>query len=131
MDQKYILNLDSARRVAAAAEAEAVKNGWDVAIAIVDDGAHLMYLQREKVQLGSIETAIKKARAALMFRRSTLFWEEMVDEGRPGYLAMPGIMPLEGGIPLVYQGEVVGAIGISGAKSTDDGIVAQAGAAAL
>jgi uncharacterized protein GlcG (DUF336 family) len=55
----------------------------------------------------------------------------MVDEGRPGYLAMPGIMPLEGGIPLVYQGEVVGAIGISGAKSTDDGIVAQAGAAAL
>jgi len=131
MDQKYILNLDSGRRVAAAAEAEAVKNGWDVAIAIVDDGAHLMYLQREKVQLGSIETAIKKARAALMFRRSTLFWEEMVDEGRPGYLAMPGIMPLEGGIPLVYQGEVVGAIGISGAKSTDDGIVAQAGAAAL
>ena len=66
-----------------------------------------------------------------MFRRSTLFWEEMVDEGQPGYLAMPGIMPLEGGIPLVYQGEVVGAIGISGAKSTDDGIVAQAGAAAL
>ena len=131
MDQKFILDLDSAKRVAKAAEMEAGKHGWNVAIAIVDDGGHLLYLQREKVQLGSIDTAIKKAKAAVLFRRSTRVFEDLVDGGRPGYLAMPGVFPLEGGLPLIYQGEVVGAIGISGAKSTDDGIIAQAGAAAL
>ena len=131
MDQKFILDLDSAKRVAKAAEMEAEKHGWNVAIAIVDDGGHLLYLQRDKVQLGSIDTAIKKAKAAVLFRRSTRVFEDLVDGGRAGYLAMPGVFPLEGGIPLIYQDEVVGAIGISGVKSTDDGVVAQAGAAAL
>ena len=68
MQQKQILDLESAKRVAAAAEQEAGKNGWNVVIAIVDDGGHLMYLQREKVQLGSVDVAIKKAKVALMFR---------------------------------------------------------------
>ena len=131
MEQKLILDLDSAKRVAKAAEMEADKHGWNVVIAIVDDGGHLMYLQREKVQLGSIDTAIKKAKAAVLFRRSTGVFEDLVDGGRPVYMAMPGVLPLEGGLPLIYQGEVVGAIGISGVKSTEDGIVAQAGAAAL
>ena len=131
MDQKFILDLDSAKRVAKAAEMEADKHGWNVAIAIVDDGGHLLYLQREKVQLGSIDTAIKKAKSAVLFRRSTRVFEDLVDGGRPGYLAMPGVFPLEGGLPLIYQGEVVGAIGISGVNSTEDGFVAQAGASAL
>jgi glc operon protein GlcG len=131
MLQKSVLDLESAKRVATAAEAEATKNGWNVVIAIVDDGGHLMYLQREKVQLGSIDTAIKKAKASLLFRRSTKVFEDLVDGGRPGYLAMPGVFPLEGGLPLIYQDEVVGGIGISGVKSHQDGLIAQAGAAAL
>ena len=130
MQQKFILDLNSARRVATAAEAEADKNGWNVVIAIVDDGGHLMYLQREKAQLGSIDIAIKKAKAALMFRRSTQIWEEIVEGGRPGYLAVPDMIPLEGGLPLMYQDQVVGAIGVSGVKSNEDGIIAQAGASA-
>jgi glc operon protein GlcG len=131
MEQKFILDLDSARRVAAAAEAEADKNKWDVVIAIVDDGGHLMYLQRGKAQPGSIDIAINKAKSALMFRRSTKIWEEIVDGGRPGYLALPGIVPLEGGIPLIYRDQVVGGIGVSGVKSTEDGMIAQVGASAL
>ncbi|MGQ0658675.1 MAG: GlcG/HbpS family heme-binding protein [Chromatiales bacterium] len=131
MYDKKILSLDDAKRVAAAAEAEARRNGWNVVIAIVDDGGHLMYLQREKVQLGSIEVAITKAKVALMFRRPTRVWEETVGSGRYGYLAMPGMLPLEGGVPLTYQEEVIGAIGISGVKSAEDGQIAAAGAAAL
>jgi uncharacterized protein GlcG (DUF336 family) len=131
MYTKKILSLKSAKRVAEAAEAEAKRHHWNVVIAIVDDGGHLLYLQREKVQLGSIEVAITKARVALMFRRPTKFWEEMVASGRHGYLAMPGMLPLEGGLPLIHDGEIVGAIGISGVKSSEDGQIAQAGAAAL
>ena len=131
MQQKFILDLDSAKRVAAAAHALADKNGWNVAIAIVDDGGHLMYLQRDKVQLGSIDVSIEKAKAALIFRRSTQVWEEIVNGDRPGYMALPGMMPLEGGLPLIYQDQVVGGIGVSGVKSTEDGMVAQAGASAL
>jgi uncharacterized protein GlcG (DUF336 family) len=131
MYDKKILSLDDAKRVAAAAEAEARRNDWNVVIAIVDDGGHLLYLQREKVQLGSIEVAITKAKVALMFRRPTRFWEDMVASGRQGYLAMPGMLPLEGGVPLVHEGEIVGAIGISGVKSSEDGQIATVGAAAL
>jgi len=131
MESKKILSLDDVKRVAAAAEDEARKNGWNVVIAVVDDGGHLMYLQREKVQLGSIEVAITKAKVAVMFRRPTKFWEETVASGRQGYLAMPGMLPIEGGVPLVRDGEIVGAIGISGVKSSEDGQIAAAGAAAL
>ena len=131
MYEKKILSLEDVKRVVAAAEAEARRNDWNVVIAIVDDGGHLMYLQREKVQLGSVEVAITKAKVALMFRRPTRFWEETVSSGRLGYLAMPGMLPLEGGVPLIYEGEIVGAIGISGVKSSEDGQIAQAGADAL
>jgi len=131
VEQKHIIDLESAKRVAAAAEREAEKNGWKVVIAIVDDAGHLMYLQREKVQLGSIDLAIKKAKVALMFRRPTKYWEDMVASGRQGYLAMPGMLPVEGGVPLIFNGEIVGAIGISGVKSFEDGMVAIAGAEAL
>ncbi len=131
METKTIISLDDVKRVVAAAETKAKENGWNVVIAVVDDGGHLMYLQREKVQLGSVDVAITKAKVALMFRRPTQFWEQTVADGRQGYLAMPGMLPIEGGVPLEYQGEIVGAIGISGVKSNEDGHIAAAGAAAL
>ena len=131
MRQKHVLDLESAKRVAAAAEQEAEKNGWNVAIAIVDDGGHLVYLQRDNVQLGSIDVAINKAKAALIFRRPTRFWQDMISGERPEYLAMPGILPVEGGLPLFYGNEVVGGIGVSGVKSNQDGIIARAGVDAL
>ncbi len=131
MKQKYKIDLETAKAVAAAAQQEADRHGWNVVIAIVDDGAHLMYLQREKAQLGSIEVAIKKAKAAVLFLRATSIFADRVNKGEPGYLEMPGIMPLEGGEVLEYKGEIVGAIGISGAKANEDGIVARAGVAAM
>ncbi len=131
MEQKFILDLASAKRVAAAAGLEATKNNWEVAIAIVDDSGYLMYLQRDKVQLGSIDVAIEKAKAALLYRRPTKYWEDVIANGRQGYLTMSGLFAVEGGLPLIYQDVTVGAIGVSGVKSTDDGIIAQAGASAL
>jgi len=131
MYNKEIMSLDDVKRVAEAAEAEALRNNWNVVIAVVDDGGHLMYLQREKVQLGSVDVAISKAKTALMFRRPTRFWEDTVAEGRQGYLALSNMLPIEGGVPLRYDNEIVGAIGISGVKSSQDGQIAQAGAAAL
>jgi len=131
MQQKYTIDLETARTVADASQQEANRNGWNVVIAIVDDGGHLMYLHREKAQLGSIDVAIKKAKAAVLFLRPTSIFADQVNNGQPGYLEMPGIMPLEGGELLEYAGGVVGAIGISGAKANEDGIVARAGAAAM
>lgn len=131
MQQKYIIDLETAKRIAEAAQREADKNGWDVVIAIADDGGHLMYLQRARAQLGSIEVAIEKARAAVMFKRPTRVFEELIDNGRPAYLGLPGTLPLEGGEPLMYAGQLVGAIGISGARASEDGIVARAAAAAI
>ena len=131
MRTKCAIDLQTAKTVAAAAQLEADSNGWNVVIAIVDDGGHLMYLQREKAQLGSIDVAIKKAKAAVLFLRPTSIFADRVNSGQPGYLEMPGIMPLEGGELLEYAGEIVGAIGISGAKASEDGIVARAGATAM
>ena len=131
MQQKYKIDLETAKKVAAAAQLEADRNGWNIVIAIVDDGGHLMYLQREKAQPGSIDVAIKKARAAVLFLRPTSIFADLVDNGQSGYLGMPGIIPLEGGEPLEYEGEIVGAIGISGVKSSEDGMVARAGVAAM
>lgn len=131
MKQKFCIDLEDARRVAAAAEAEALKNDWPVVIAIVDDGGHLVYLQRDKAQLASIAVAIEKAVSALGFRRPTLSWQKLVNEGSPAFLGLPGALPIEGGVPLEYQGEIVGAIGVSGVMYNQDGIVARAGAAAL
>jgi glc operon protein GlcG len=131
MQQKHTLDLESAKRIAAAAEQEAGKNGWNVVIAIVDDGGHLIYLQRDNVQLGSIDVAINKAKAAVIFRRPTRFWQDMISGERPEYLGMPGMLPVEGGLPLLFDDQVVGGIGISGVKSHEDGIIAEAGVAAL
>ncbi|MEO0971968.1 MAG: heme-binding protein [Pseudomonadota bacterium] len=132
MIDKTTLSLALAREVAAAAEAHAQANGWPVVIAILDDGGHLLYLQRDdRVQLGSVDVAIAKARSAVLFRRPSAAFEELVGSGRQGYLAMPGVLAVEGGVPLEVDGQVVGAIGISGVRSHEDGQIARAGAAAL
>jgi len=131
MKQQYKIDLETARAVAEAAQQEADRQGWNMVIAIVDDGGHLMYLQRDKAQIGSIDVAIKKARAAVLYLRPTSIFAERVNNGELGCLEMPGIMPLEGGEVLEYKGEIVGAIGISGAKANEDGCVARAGAAAM
>ena len=132
MASKPILTLSDARRVAAAAEAEAQSNGWKVTIAIVDDGGHLLYLQRSHdTQYGSVETAICKAHAAVAFQRPTKASEDAVMSGRLIHLALPGVIPAEGGVPLEIDGTTVGGLGISGVRSSQDGQIAAAGAAAL
>ena len=129
---KPVLALESAKRVAFAAEACALRNGWRVVIAIVDDGGHLLYLQRaHDTPFGGVETALMKAHAAVAFQRPTKASEDAVLGGRLIHLALPGVIPAEGGVPLVLEGTVVGGLGISGVRSFQDGQIAAAGAAAL
>ena len=131
--QKKILTLEMAKRIAAAAETKANANKWKVVIAIVDDGGHLVYLQRaDGTQFGSVEVAIGKAYSAIAFKRPSKAWEERLAEGRLGFLSLPDDMVLvEGGLPLSVEGQVIGAIGVSGVKSSEDAEIAAAGAAAL
>ncbi|TDX66795.1 uncharacterized protein GlcG (DUF336 family) [Methylosinus sp. sav-2] len=130
--QKFSLTLDGAKKAAAAAEAEAVKNGWNVVIAIVDDGGNLLYLQRlDGTQASSSETATRKARTSALFKRPTKALEDAVAGGRVALLSLPNVTPLEGGVPLVYKGEIIGAIGVSGATSQQDAQVAKIGADTL
>lgn len=132
MRQKFALTLEDARRVAAAAHRKALENHWAVAIAVVDDGGHLMYFERmDNVQLGSATVAQEKAKTALAFRRPSQAFESAVSGGRMVMLRLPGATPIEGGVPLVHEGEYLGAVGISGVQSHQDGIIAQAGAEAL
>lgn len=132
MVNKPILTLEDAKRVAIAAEAEAMHNEWKVVIAVVDDGGHLLYLQRSHdTQFGSVETAIQKAHAAVAFQRPTKASEDAVLSGRLIHLALPGVIPAEGGVPLLINGQLVGGLGISGVRSFQDGQIAQAGVAAL
>jgi uncharacterized protein GlcG (DUF336 family) len=132
MASKPVLTLTDAKRIAAAAEAEAKRNNWRVVIAVVDDGGHLLYLQRShETQFGSVETAIAKAYAAIAFQRPTKSSEDAVMSGRLIHLALPSVIPAEGGVPLLIDGVAVGALGISGVRSPEDGIIAAAGKAAL
>jgi len=126
---KKALTLEAAKKIATAAEAEAKKNNWNVVIAIVDDGGHLVYLQRiDGTQTGSIDVAIKKAQTAISFKRPTKVFEDAVAGGRQVILALPGALPIEGGVPITVGGQIIGAIGVSGVKSTEDGQIAKAGA---
>lgn len=132
MTSKPILTLEQSKHIAAAADAEARQNNWRVVIAVVDDGGHLLYLQRNHdTQFGSVETAICKARAAVAFQRPTKVSEDAVLNGRLIHLALPGVIPAEGGVPLEIAGVIVGGLGISGVRSFQDGQIAAAGAAAL
>jgi uncharacterized protein GlcG (DUF336 family) len=132
MTSKPILTLEDAKRVAAAAETEARQNDWRVVIAVVDDGGHLLYLQRNHdTQFGSVDTAIQKAHAAVAFQRPTKVSEDAVQSGRLIHLALPGVIPAEGGVPLQIDGMIVGGLGVSGVRSFQDGQIAAAGVAAL
>jgi uncharacterized protein GlcG (DUF336 family) len=129
MHAKTQLGLADAKAIAAAASAVAAQNGWTVVIAVLDDGGHLIYLERlDGTQLASVEVVQAKGRAALLFKRPSKALEEAVAGGRLGMLSLPGATPVEGGVPLLYRGEMVGAIGVSGVQSAQDGVVAQAGA---
>ncbi len=126
------LTLAGARAILAAAEAEARRNGWPVAIAVVDEGGHLYAFARlDDTQLGSIKVAIGKARSAVLFKRESRLWEEALKAGRLSPLAFPDLLPAEGGIPLLAGGQIVGGIGVSGVKPDEDARVARAGAEAL
>ncbi len=129
---KIMLTLEDVKRMAAGAESEATRNEWPVVIVIVDDGGHLLYLQRlDHAQYGSIGVAIEKARAAIAFRRPTKVWEDNIAQGQLRYLNLPGTLPIEGGLPIVVNNQFVGAIGVSGVRSFQDAQVAQAGIDAL
>jgi glc operon protein GlcG len=125
------ITLDAAKKVMVAAEAEATKNNWAMAISILDSTGHVVMLHRfDNTQYGSIPVAEDKARTALDFRRPSKVFEDLVAQGGIGLrtLALRGAAPLEGGLPIIVDGKVVGAIGVSGATSQQDGQVAKAGA---
>ena len=127
-----MLTLDDAQRISAAARAAALENGWTMVIAVVDDGGHLITLERmDGTQKGSVRVAEQKARTAILFKRPTKAFEDMVLQGRAVMMTMPDVICLEGGLPLIRDGVYLGAIGVSGVKSSEDGIVAAQGAAAL
>jgi uncharacterized protein GlcG (DUF336 family) len=130
--QKKSLSLDDVKKVAAAAAAEAKKNKWNMAIAVVDDGGHLLYFERvEETQIGSIDVAIGKARTAVAFKRPTKALEDALNSGQYAVLTFPNSIPREGGLPILLDGKVAGGIGVSGGKSSEDAQVAKAGAEAL
>jgi glc operon protein GlcG len=125
--QQTVLTLEGARRISAAAEAEARRQGWNVCIAVVDYFGNLLHFVRmDGTQAASNEVAIGKARAAAMFRRPSRVLEESI-ASRPALIAFPAI-PVTGGLPIVAGGKVVGGIGVSGVQSHQDEIVAKAGA---
>jgi glc operon protein GlcG len=126
------INLETARKVAAAAAAEGRKNGWTVAVAIVDTAGDLVYFERmDDTQVASSHVAQEKARTAVRFKRPSKAFEEALTSGRLAVLGLPGVTPLEGGIPLLVGGKIVGAVGVSGVTSQQDGVCAQAGVDAL
>ena len=133
MQHKPYLTLDDARRVAAAAEAEAQRHGWAVAIAVVDDGGHLLWLQRlDGAAPIASQIAPAKARTAALGRRESRQYEEMINGGRTAFLSAPALDGmLEGGVPIGVDGHCVGAVGVSGVKAAEDAQVARAGIAAL
>lgn len=129
---KPVLTLEAAKKIGAAAEAEALRRGATVVIAVVDDGGHVLFLERlNDTQVASVEVGIGKARTAAIFRRPSKDFEDQIREGRIASLVLPGATPLQGGIPLVMDGRVVGAIGVSGNTPKEDEDIAKAGAAAL
>ena len=128
MYDKKGLTLADAKAIAAAAEAEALKNQWRVTISVLDDGGNLLYLQRlDDAPVGSVAVSQEKARTAFLFKRTTKSIEEAIAGGRTVMLTLPGATPIEGGLPLLHEGRVVGAIGVSGVQSSQDAQIAQAG----
>lgn len=132
MKTKHVLTSDDVKKIAAAAEAEALANKWAVTIAIVDDGGHLLNLQRLD-GAAPISSLIgpAKARTAALGQRETKIYEDIVNNGRTAFLSAPLDGLLEGGVPIIVEGQTIGAVGVSGVKSNEDAQVAKAGIAAL
>jgi len=129
---KRVLTLTVAKKIAEAAEGEALRRGATVVIAVVDDGGYLLVLERlDETQVASVEVGIAKARTAAIFRRPSKVFEDQVRDGRVAALGLPGAAPLQGGIPIVFEGKVIGAIGVSGNTPQEDEDIAKVGAAAL
>ena len=133
MQTKSFLELSDIKKIAAAAEAEAIKHAWAVTIAIVDDGGHLLWLQRlDGAAPISAHIAPAKAHTAAMGRRESKIYEDMINAGRYSFMSAPKIEALlEGGVPIIKDGHVIGAVGVSGVKSNEDAQIAKAGIAAL
>jgi uncharacterized protein GlcG (DUF336 family) len=133
MQTKPVLTLEDVKKIAAAAEAEAVANNWNVVISVVDDGGHLLWLQRmDGAAPISAHIAPEKAKTAALGRRESKIYEDMVNNGRMSFLSAPELQGLlEGGVPIVVEGHTVGAVGVSGVKSVEDAQIAKAGIAAL
>lgn len=132
VSERKFLTLDGAKQIASAANAEAVKNKWNVVIAIVDEGGQLVYLEKiDNTQSASVDIAIGKARTAAQFRRPTKAMEDAVAGGRNVVMTFPGIVPVQGGLPLKAGDTFIGAIGVSGVASAQDEQVAKAGVDAL
>ena len=128
MKTRSMLTLDDCRRISAAAEAEAKKNNWNVCIAILDDGGHLLHLIRmDGATPANAAIAVEKARTSAVTRRSSGMWEERVKAGRTSMLKMPGVLPVQGGLPIVIDGDCIGAVGVSGVQSHEDEQIAKAG----
>jgi glc operon protein GlcG len=129
---KPVLTDEDVKKMAAAAEAHAVANHWIVTIAILDDGGHLLHLHRmDGAAPGTVEMATAKGRTAVLGRRETKVYEDVIKQGRTAFLSAPITAMVEGGVPIVVDGETVGSIGVSGVKSEQDAAIARAGIAAL
>ncbi|MEY4979662.1 MAG: hypothetical protein RLZZ352_1932 [Pseudomonadota bacterium] len=133
MKNKAVLELADIKQIAAAAEAEALAHQWAVTIAIVDDGGHLLWLQRlDGAPAISAHIAPAKAHTAALGRRESKVYEDVINQGRVSFLSAPAVAGmLEGGVPILHQGQCLGAVGVSGVKSTEDAQIARAGIAAL
>jgi uncharacterized protein GlcG (DUF336 family) len=130
--EKKTLSLAAAKKMAAAAEAEAVKNNWFMVITVLDDGGNLLYLERmDGAQLGSLDVSQRKARTALRFRRPSKDFEDAIAAGRVGIVTIPDVAAVQGGLPVMLDGKAIGAIGVSGAKSDQDAQCAKAGLATV
>ncbi len=132
MKTRPALTLEDCKKISAAAEAEARKNNWEVAIVILDDGGHILHaLRSDGATPANVTIATEKARTAALTRRPSKMWEERVAGGRLSMLKMPGVLPVEGGLPIMADGTCVGAIGVSGVQSHEDAQIGQAGIDAL
>ncbi|SEI21914.1 glc operon protein GlcG [Pseudomonas asplenii] len=132
MQTKPLLTLDDITRIMAAARAEAQANHWEVAIAVVDDGGHPLAFERlDGCAPISAYIALEKARTAALGRRESKVYEDMVNGGRSAFLSAPLLTSLEGGVPIRFEGQVIGAVGVSGVKAAQDAQVAAAGAGSL
>ena len=126
------LGLEEVKSMAKAAEERAKKDNWNVVIAIMDAGGHLLYLQRmDGAQIASIEVAQKKAKAAAFYKRPTKGFEDGLKSGNQGLMLLPDVIASEGGVPILHDGKVIGAIGVSGVTSAQDGSIANAAIEAL